>query len=155
MCQHCDYSELLAAGGLDPTSNRLRVLEAIGNNPSPLGAQEIFLTLNRTSDINRVTVYRILDLLVEKGLALRLSGLGRGQVYGLAPNKNHPSHPHFQCKRCGTFHCLQPVDLKLDIGAMERSFYGEIRDVEIFVRGICRNCLRKERHGVNKMKKGN
>ena len=73
MCLHCNYPELLQSGGLDPTPNRVRVLEVVGNNPSPIRAQEIFATVSRTAAINRVTVYRILDLLVEKGLAERLS----------------------------------------------------------------------------------
>jgi Fur family transcriptional regulator, ferric uptake regulator len=146
MCQHCDYPQLLAAKGLDPTPNRVRLMEAIGNKASPLSAQEIFLILRGTSPINRVTVYRILDLLVEKGLVLSLNGLGRGMVYGLAPNENHPAHPHFQCKSCGILHCLSPIDLKLDLGEIKRSFSGEIGGVEIFIKGTCWNCLKKEGH---------
>jgi len=67
MCQHCDYSNFLEASGLGHTPKRHRVLEVIGNNSSPLSAQQIFDTLSRTDNINRVTVYRILDLLVDKG----------------------------------------------------------------------------------------
>ena len=68
MCHHCDYSGLLETSGLGHTTNRHRVFEVIGNNSTPLSAQQIFDTLNRTDNINRVTVYRILDLLVEKRL---------------------------------------------------------------------------------------
>ena len=42
MCQHCNYSKLLRLRGLDPTPHRLRIMEVIGNNSSPIGAQEIF-----------------------------------------------------------------------------------------------------------------
>ena len=71
MCIHCDYKELLVSVGLDPTRNRLRVLEIIGNNSFPLSASDIHDTLDRSRPINRVTVYRILDLLVEKGCDTR------------------------------------------------------------------------------------
>ena len=65
MCHQCNYEELLAAADLESTENRLRVLEVVGNNSFPLSAADIYQTLERSSSINRVTVYRILDLLVD------------------------------------------------------------------------------------------
>jgi len=47
MCQHCDYAGLLESSGLGHTPNRHRVLEVVGNNRSPLSAQQIFDTLNQ------------------------------------------------------------------------------------------------------------
>jgi len=145
MCQRCNYPELIETHGLDPTPNRVRIMEVIGNNPSPIRAQEIFTTVRRTAEINRVTVYRILDLLVERGLAARLSGGGRSLVYGIAPSENHPAHPHFHCKNCDVLQCLQPGSLKVDIGDYQRSFAGEIRGVDVRVEGICSSCLKKVR----------
>jgi hypothetical protein len=47
-CVHrCDYERLLNAADLDPTDNRLRVLEVIGNNSYPLSAADIYQTLER------------------------------------------------------------------------------------------------------------
>jgi len=142
MCHYCDYSGLLAESGLGHTSNRYRVLEVIGNSSSPLSAQQIFDTLNRTDNINRVTVYRILDLLVEKGLVDRISGGGRSFVYGLAPNENHPAHPHFYCKTCGSLECLNPQSLRVDLQSMRRTFPGLIENVAVRVDGVCKNCLK-------------
>jgi Fur family ferric uptake transcriptional regulator len=142
MCHHCDYPRLLEESGLGLTTNRRRVLEVIGNNSSPLSAQQIFDTLNRTDNINRVTVYRILDLLVEKGLVDRISGGGRSFVYGLAPNENHPAHPHFYCKTCGSLECLNPQSLSIDLQFMRRTFPGLIENVAVRVDGVCKNCLK-------------
>jgi Fur family transcriptional regulator, ferric uptake regulator len=142
MCLRCNYAELLETGGLEPTPSRIRVLEVIGNNSAPVSAQEIFKTVRRTADINRVTVYRILEVLVKRGLVEKLSGGGRSLVYGLGPNQNHPAHPHFRCRSCGVLQCLQPGSLKVDLGGIERSFVGEIRGIEIRVDGICKNCLK-------------
>jgi len=141
MCHQCDYTGLLQASGLEPTSKRFQVLEVIGNSNSPLSAQQIFEILRRNANINRVTVYRILDLMVEYGLADRLNGGGRAFVYGLAPNANHPSHPHFYCKRCGHLECLTPDSLNLDMQPMQRTFPGLIENVEVRIDGICKNCL--------------
>jgi hypothetical protein len=87
------------------------IIQVVGNNSGALSAQQIYDTPCRSDNINRVTVYRILDLLVEKGLVDRISGGGRFFVYGLAPSKNHPAHPHFFCKNCGNLECLNPLSL--------------------------------------------
>jgi Fur family ferric uptake transcriptional regulator len=143
MCQNCDYPGFLKASGLGHTPNRQRVLEVIGNNSSPLSAQQIFETLQRAENINRVTVYRILDLLVDNGLVDRINGGGRSFVYGLAPNENHPAHPHFFCKNCGNLECLTPQSLNVDLQHMQRTFAGVIENVEVRVDGVCKNCLKR------------
>jgi Fur family ferric uptake transcriptional regulator len=143
MCQRCNYAELLEARGLEPIPNRIRVLEVIGGNPSPLSARDIYTTLSRSTGINRVTVYRILDLLAGKGLIERLSSGERNFVYGLAPNPHHPAHPHFYCRSCGGLQCLQPGSLTVDLKAIERSFAGVIQGVEVRVDGVCQNCLKR------------
>jgi Fur family ferric uptake transcriptional regulator len=143
MCDHCDYAKLLKESGLGYNLNRHRILEVIGNNSSPLSARQIFDTLNRTDNINRVTVYRILDLLVEKTLIDRINGGGRFFVYGLAPNENHPTHPHFYCKSCGNLECLNPQSLRVDLQPMQRTFPGVIENVAVRVDGVCKNCLNR------------
>jgi Fur family ferric uptake transcriptional regulator len=77
MCHQCNYEELLASANLEASANRLRVLEIIGNNGFPLSAGDIFKTLERSASINRVTVYRILDLLVDSAVVERISTGGR------------------------------------------------------------------------------
>jgi Fur family ferric uptake transcriptional regulator len=143
MCSLCDYPRLLQATGLSATPNRLRVLEMIGNNNSPLNAQEIHATLNRTGTINRVTVYRILDLLVENGLVERINSGGRSFRYGLAPNEHHARHPHFYCRYCGNMECLSPESLSLNLDPIRRTFPGRVEHIDIRLDGVCKICLCK------------
>ena len=82
MCHRCDYEGLLKHSGLGHTVNRLRVLEIIGNRSHPPSAQEIFDELNKSHEVNRVTVYRILELFVEKRLVERISAGDRSFRYG-------------------------------------------------------------------------
>jgi len=142
MCLQCDYKGLLQRARLEATDNRLRVLEVVGNNSYPLSAGDIFQTLQRSTPINRVTVYRILDLLVARGLVDRISTGGRAAYYGLAPNEHHRPHPHFYCKRCGQMECLNPDSLTLAGDAFQKTFPGQIDKVEVRVDGICKNCMR-------------
>jgi Fur family ferric uptake transcriptional regulator len=143
MCHHCNYGQLLENAGLKTTPRRLLILEVIGSNNSPLNAQEIFEILIRNNHINRVTVYRALDLLVENGIVERLSGGGRAFYYGLAPNEHHYPHPHFYCKYCGSMECLSPQSLLFDPAQLERTYPGVIQNVEIRVDGVCRKCLKR------------
>ena len=140
MCHQCNYEELLSSANLRTTNNRIRVLEVVGNNSFPLSAKDIFNTLDRSSSINRVTVYRILDLLVEHGVVERISTGGRAFYYGLAPNSHHAPHPHFYCKSCGQMDCLSPESLSVDMEAFKKTFPGQIEKVEVRIDGICKNC---------------
>ena len=144
MCYQCDYALLLENSGLSSTPNRLKVLEVIGNNNYPLNPREIIDLLSRTTNINRVTVYRILDLLVEKKLIDRINSGGRSFYYGLAPNEHHQPHPHFYCRKCGSMECLNPESLHLDINPLNRTFPGLIDNVQVCLDGICKNCLKNE-----------
>jgi len=142
MCNQCNYEDLLNATRLDVTGNRLRVLEVIGNNSYPLSAADIYKTLEKSCSINRVTVYRILDLLVEHELVDRISTGGRAFYYGMAPNAHHLPHPHFYCKRCGQMDCLTPDSLNVDSDTLWKTFPGRIDKVEVRVDGICKNCMK-------------
>lgn len=144
MCQQCNYQQILEAAKLEATVNRLQVLEVIGGSGCPLSASEISVILERTLTINRVTVYRILDLLVEHNILERLSTGGRAAYYGLAPNEHHAAHAHFYCSRCGQMDCLRPETLSVDANLLKKTFSGEISRVEIRVDGICKNCLRQQ-----------
>jgi len=144
MCNQCNYAELLAESQLEVTDNRLRVLEVVGNNAYPLSAGDIFKTLERGAAINRVTVYRILDLFVDHGVVERLSTGGRAFYYGLAPNRFHRPHPHFYCKRCGQMDCLDPQILGTDTESLTKIFPGRLDKAQVRVDGICKNCLRRQ-----------
>jgi len=142
MCQQCDYIKMLEAATLEATPHRLEVLEVIGSSHCPLSAGDIYQVLARTQSINKVTVYRILDLLVEQGILERLSTGGKASYYGLAPNENHARHAHFYCSKCGQMDCLRPEALNVDADYLQKTFPGKIDRVEIRVDGICKNCLK-------------
>lgn len=142
MCYQCNYEHLLNSAKLKATDNRLQVLQVVGNNNYPLSADDIYKTLERGGSINRVTVYRILDLLVDHHLVDRISTGGRAFYYGLAPNRHHRPHPHFYCKECGQMDCLNPGSMSIDMALLQNTFPGQIDKVEIRVDGICKNCMK-------------
>ena len=142
MCHQCNYEQFLLDANLEVTTNRVRVLEIVGNNTYPLSASDIYNILQRSYTINRVTVYRILDLLVEHRIVERISTGGRAFYYDLAPNDYHKPHPHFYCKSCGQMDCLTPESLTVDTNHLWKTYSGRIEKVEVRVDGICKNCDR-------------
>ncbi len=136
------YLRLLHDRGLDPTANRVSVLSAVGEAGHPLSVGEIINTLKGGRGMNRVTVYRILDLLVDNGLLERISTGGRSFRYGVDPSVSRHPHPHFYCVICGRMSCVKSEELKIDFQALRQAVAGDIERVEIRLDGTCPACLR-------------
>jgi Fur family transcriptional regulator, ferric uptake regulator len=150
MCDACNYNQLLESSGLGSTPGRRQVLEIIGSSASPLSAQEIAFALERSMPINRVTLYRILDLLVERKVVDRITAGDRSYRYGLAENPNHPRHPHFYCTHCGSMECLNPKSITVDVNSIRTIYPALIERVEVRLDGVCKTCLRQRRGRANR-----
>ncbi len=131
----------LHEAGLETTEHRLRVLMAVGNTPHPSSAPEILEKISGQKDINRVTVYRILDLLVKHEVLNRL-GLGEKPQRFCLRSDHADEHPHFHCTRCDCYICLDVRDLPLDRRALEQLPL-DVRHVDIRLEGICPACREK------------
>ena len=145
MCESCDTSRMLAKAGIKRTRNRRLVLDIISEAGQPVCAHEIESGATRRvfeTPVNRVTVYRILDLLEEKGLVNRLVAPDRIERYCLAGNENHPSHAHFFCESCCRVQCMDPELARIP-AARPQLRYGRVDSVQIFYDGVCGDCLRK------------
>ena len=104
----------LTAAGLDPTKNRLRVLEMIGNNLFPVSANHILE---------------------------RISTGARAAFYGPAPNEHHGAHPHFYATKYGGMDCLMPETVAVAFSGFQKNFPGRIDKVEMRLDGIGKNGL--------------
>ena len=81
------------------TPQRELIVEAIAHSGRHMTAEEVLeIVRQKTSAVNIATVYRTLDLLVEKGLATR-TDLGEGRV--VYATVRHGPHIHLVCRRCG------------------------------------------------------
>jgi Fur family ferric uptake transcriptional regulator len=141
MCKRCDYKQMLEDQELDPTPLRAAVLGSVGGESRPLAAAEIMEMVRNRMSINKVTLYRILDLLVSKGLLKRLSAGDRAFRYGMGESRNHPDHPHFVCRECGVMECLRPDLLPGGLKELERKGKRLVQAVEIRFEGVCESCL--------------
>lgn len=131
-------ADRLTGAGLEATDHRVRVLRAVGNTPYPSSAPEVLDKVRAASDINRVTVYRILDLLVEHGVLNRLDLGEKSRRFCLREARDE-GHPHFHCTRCDRYLCLHVEALPVDRQALD-ALSLDVRHVDIRLEGICPAC---------------
>jgi Fur family ferric uptake transcriptional regulator len=131
---------LVERTGARVTRQRIEVLAALLAAPRALSHHEIERRLNRDLGIDRVTVYRVLEWLVERGLAHRISGDDRVWRFNAADGEPAHSygHAHFKCNGCGEVICLDEVRAarRVPLPAGYRS-----QEVELTVKGLCAECV--------------
>lgn len=135
-------SKMLEKSGLNPTLNRIWVLDALQTSSHPLSAKEVFENVNAEHRLNQVTVYRILDLLADTGLVSRISSGERSYLYCFHQTPAPCGHCHFHCLRCGEVLCIENEAVYQSELAL-RSLSLKIQGIDIRLDGICPNCQTK------------
>lgn len=132
-----DAPEILMHSGLAVTAKRLLVVQALAGAGCPLTPQELQAQLG--AQLNRVTLYRILDLLVEHQVATRHNAGERAFRYCLRAGA--VGHAHFTCTRCGHTECLDSRPLDVSLGKMLAHLPMRVEAAEIRFGGVCQECL--------------
>lgn len=129
--------EILKKRNLKATSNRLNLLTKMQNNGSAMSYSNIQSTMQ---PIDRVTLYRTIEKLKEKGL-IHIAFQNNNEIYyaicGMdcsTENHNH-NHIHFQCSKCETVTCEDVLN-SLNISLPKH----EIHNISVNVKGICEVC---------------
>ena len=130
--------DLLAGRGVRPTRARVLVVSQLLAQAEALAPRRIHAALGGEAAVNRVTLYRILDLLVARGLAARSSAGDRSLRY--CSGSPAPRVCHFHCLGCGQVRCLDPALLPLSPDAMERDLGLRAERIEVRVDGLCPAC---------------
>lgn len=123
------------------TPARVRVLDLLRQATRALSHGEIEARLESGDQVDRVTLYRVLDWLVSKGLAHRVAGEDRAWRFNAVDQEGH-QHAHFLCRRCGQVYCLDATPAGLGHG-LPPGFMAE--RVELNVVGLCAACAAKGR----------
>ncbi len=139
-----DGLESLREQGRRLTPQRRMIYAALLEQPGHATADELCASIARTlPGVQRTTVYRTLDLLVEMGLVRRVM-LGRATSYE-AVRAGTESHQHLVCDRCGrTFDVSAPeVPVWVESAALPHGF--RLARVELLGHGTCASCARLPR----------
>jgi len=131
--------DILRRNSLSVTESRKKILNLFLNVQGALAHGDIERKAGEKFD--RVTVYRTLQIFVEKGIIHTIPTTDNSVRYALCKDNctgghHHDDHVHFICLKCGTTLCLEEVvvpEIKI-----RRGF--SINEIEVVVKGICMDC---------------
>jgi len=132
---HRQSRHLLKKAGLRATAHRQTVLQSLLNAQTPLSVPEIHTRL-RASSMNKVTLYRILDLLVEQHILHRHHDSSGHNYRYCAQQGDTPFHAHFFCNACKKTEC---VSISTSTFSQPDNF--QIEHADIRIDGLCQQCL--------------
>ncbi len=132
-----EASELLEHCGVAATENRLLVVRALSGADHPQTPLELLAQLS--GRMNRVTLYRILELLVERGVVARHNAGERAFRYCLG--RGVTGHSHFHCTRCGATQCLDSALLEPGLSRILSGLPMRVDMAEVTLGGVCEGCL--------------
>ncbi len=140
---HCHtLLQSLRTMGYRITPQREMIVEAIAHANGHVTAEEIYAQVKeRTRFINLATVYRTLELLVEKGLCSR-ADLWDGRV--VYATMLHGPHIHLVCRQCGDVFLVEH-NLIEKLGEQLSSKYNFKADLgHLSIIGVCAGCREKD-----------
>ncbi len=137
----------LKASGVEPTLNRILVLSALDAAGRPLSAGEVYDRVLHRHRVNRVTVYRILDLLTQRRVVNKVSTGERS--YGYCAHPDDRAHCHFHCTNCGRVQCIETPGPPLDAAGLKASLGLEISNIDLRLDGLCDDCRRQKKHDAS------
>jgi len=144
----------LRGTGARVTPARVRVLAVLMEAGQPLSHHEVEQILSPAAELDRVTLYRVLDWLVQQRLAHRVAGSDRAWRFSVAGDQPsleargglkaggakvmHERHAHFHCNDCGKVYCLDSIEAKALNVPVPIGYRPET--LELTVKGYCAHC---------------
>lgn len=136
------FEQLLDQHHLKKTGPRLRVLSMLSAKNVATSQPDLERVLD---DIDRVTLYRILNTFEEKGIIHKVFDLNGTSNFAMCSsdcgeNHHHDEHLHFNCITCKNVYCLDDLDLppiELPNGFKPDGF-------TLYATGLCPKCSKAE-----------
>ncbi|WP_229007195.1 Fur family transcriptional regulator [Methylophilus sp. Leaf408] len=142
--------QIITDAGLRPTKARVAVLNTLLTSTNALSHPDILAALQGV-EIDRVTVYRVLDWLLENSLIHKISSDDRAWKFQLnAPKRNYRSadtahlgllnnhgHAHLHCQQCGTVLCIHELAAHIPQSLFDTY---RVSNIEISLKGLCLDC---------------
>ncbi|TWR25879.1 transcriptional repressor [Mucilaginibacter pallidiroseus] len=135
------FEDLLDKHQLKKTAPRLRVLSMMYSKNTATSQPDLESVMH---DIDRVTLYRILNVFEEKGIIHKVFDLNGTANYAIChsncgAHKHHDEHVHFNCTNCKNVYCLN--ELTLPALNLPGGFKAE--GFTLYASGLCSKCSKK------------
>lgn len=131
-------STLLNSRKLRSTKIRQDVLSLIQNSGRAVSHSIIQKSLG---DFDRVTLYRTLNVLEEKGILHKAYTENNETYFAICTSncttaEHDHKHIHFKCEKCMVVKCVKPQNsIEIDLPNFQ------INSLNVEVSGVCDNCL--------------
>lgn len=133
-------ADRLKAAKLRITAPRIEILELLEEAEHPITHVDL---LSKAPDLDRVTLYRVLDALVEAELVHKVQGTDGVWRFCAHPKERASDcpggHPHILCKKCGEMVCLSDQALP-HVDAPEGFL---VTHKQMVILGVCKRCQEK------------
>lgn len=134
-----ETNDILKRNDLSVTEGRRKVLELFLKEKSALNHGAIERLLGE--DMDRVTIYRTLQVFVDKGIVHTIPTNDNSIRYALCRDHceaghHHDDHVHFVCDRCGNTLCVDEVT----VPAVKLPKGFSVSRIEMVVSGTCADC---------------
>lgn len=131
--------ELLSQHGIKNTRQRLLTLDVLKSAKEPQSAEQIYLKIkDRDSTLSLSTVYRILDILVDKNLLTRTVHSQGGRATFELNNMQHKHH--LTCIRCQRTVVILGCPLESYVDTLEKKTNFSITSHRLEIYGVCAGC---------------
>ncbi|HPC03562.1 MAG TPA: transcriptional repressor [Syntrophales bacterium] len=133
---HCDPREVLERKKLARTAPRIAILEKLIRSGRALTVSDL---VSEGMEMDRVTIYRTLNTLRDKGIVREIPTSSGTNYYEMACRHN-PLHPHFYCTSCRSMTCLPPLaggEMKAWLTLPEGLL---ARELTVSISGLCGRC---------------
>lgn len=135
-----DYIQILRDNGYRVTPQRLIVLDAICDIGGHAEISQIMARVNFLDNtIDKSTVYRAIDVLMEVGLIVMTELENQTRVYNIAGSDHH----HLVCRECGGVITISDCDLTSFITHIQAKYGFRIEDEHLAFKGLCETCQTK------------
>ena len=125
----------LSGAGINPSYQRLRILEYLMNNLCHPTVDMIYSKLIREiPTLSKTTIYNTLNLFQQRGLILGLT-IDENEV---RYESNIVPHAHFKCEKCGAI-----FDVNICRPIITKGFVNnhKVREGHLYLKGTCKECM--------------
>ena len=114
------------------------ILSIFENSSEALSVVDLVEQLK--NDMNKTTVYRVLERLENEGAIHSFTGSNGLTWYAKCrecdAHHHNDIHPHFQCEECGKVECLE---INIPIPSIENRI---IESADVLLKGQCSDCMK-------------
>lgn len=138
MVTRAELKEELINAGIRPSVQRLAIFEYVKKSCQHPTAEVVYEALrDELGSLSLTTVYNTLKLFVDAGLISMLTIDDTFRCF----DGNRSSHAHFRCNICGK---IVDLPMKKDLFSIVEGLDGyEITDAQLYLKGVCPDCLKK------------